>query len=130
MRVDAGVSFGDDQEVPEFDSEHCCTLACLVAWWQERDIAKVLTVFETASSMHIPECPRETTMAKTMTLRLDDERAATLELVARADNQSVSDAVRSAIDAHIEERRRDQAFIERLRQRHQEESALYERLAK
>lgn len=69
-------------------------------------------------------------MSKIMTLRLEDEQAATLELVARADNQSVSEAVRSAIDAHIEERRRDTEFIERLRQRHQEERTLYERLAK
>jgi hypothetical protein len=65
-----------------------------------------------------------------MTLRLDDERAATLELIARADDQSVTEAVRSAIDAHIEERRRDKDFRERLRRRHEEESALYERLSR
>jgi hypothetical protein len=69
-------------------------------------------------------------MAKTMTLRLDDERAATLELVARADDQSVTEAVRVAIDAHIEERRRDQDFKERLQRRHEEERALYERLSR
>jgi hypothetical protein len=67
---------------------------------------------------------------KAMTLRLDDERAATLELVARADDQSLTEAVRAAIDAHIDERRRDKAFMERLRQRHQKDAALYERLAK
>jgi hypothetical protein len=69
-------------------------------------------------------------MAKTMTLRLDDERAATLELVAKADNHTITEAVRAAIDTHIEDRRRDKAFVERLRQRHQQEQALYERLAK
>jgi hypothetical protein len=69
-------------------------------------------------------------MAKTMTLRLDDERAATLELVARADDQSVTEAVRVAIDAHIEERRRDKDFKERLQRRHEEERALYERLSR
>jgi hypothetical protein len=69
-------------------------------------------------------------MAKTMTLRLDDERAATLELVARADDQSVTEAVRVAIDAHIEERRRDAAFIGRLRRHHEQERALYERLSR
>jgi len=68
-------------------------------------------------------------MAKTMTLRLDDERAATLELIARADDQTLTDAVRAAIDAHIEQRRNDQAFKERLAKRHEEEQALYERLA-
>jgi predicted transcriptional regulator len=69
-------------------------------------------------------------MSKTMTLRLDDERAATLELVARADDQSVTEAVRVAIDAHIEERRRDKDFMERLQRRHEEERTLYERLAR
>lgn len=69
-------------------------------------------------------------MAKIMTLRLEDEQAATLELIARADDQSVTEAVRAAIDAHIEERRRDKDFRERLRRRHEEESALYERLAR
>jgi len=69
-------------------------------------------------------------MAKTMTLRLDDERAAMLELVARADDKSLTEAVRDAIDRHIEERRMDEQFRERLRQRHEAERALYERLAR
>lgn len=69
-------------------------------------------------------------MAKTMTLRLDDEQAAMLELVARADGKTMTEAVRNAIDAHIEDRRRDKAFIERLRRRHDEERSLFERLAK
>ena len=73
------------------------------------------------------ETPR---MAKTMTLRLDDERAALLELVARADDKSLTEAVRDAIDRHIEERRQDEQFKERLRQRHETERALYERLAR
>lgn len=68
-------------------------------------------------------------MSKTMTLRLDDERAATLELVARADDQTLTDAVRAAIDAHIEARRADTEFRDRLRRRHEEERELYERLA-
>ncbi len=69
-------------------------------------------------------------MPKTMTLRLDDELAATLELVARADEQTLTDAVRTAIDEHIERRRRDKDFVERLRKRHENERELYERLAK
>jgi hypothetical protein len=69
-------------------------------------------------------------MAKSMTLRLDDERAAMLELVARADDQTVTEAVRTAIDVHIEERRRDEEFKERLRRHHEEERALYERLSR
>ncbi len=69
-------------------------------------------------------------MAKAITLRLDDERAATLELVARADNQTLTEAVRVAIDAHIAERGRDENFKERLRRRHEQERALYERLSR
>jgi predicted transcriptional regulator len=68
-------------------------------------------------------------MPRTMTLRLSDEQAETLDLVARADDQTVTEAVRTAIDAHIEQRRRDAGFRERLRRRHEAESALYERLA-
>jgi hypothetical protein len=65
-----------------------------------------------------------------MTLRLTDEQAATLDLVARADDQTVTEAVRTAIDAHIEQRRRDKGFKERLRLRHEQERELYERLSK
>ena len=67
---------------------------------------------------------------KTMTLRLDDERAAALELLARAEDKTLTDAVRAAIDEHIETRRKDKAFMERLRQRHERERELFERLAK
>ena len=67
---------------------------------------------------------------KSMTLRLDDERAATLELMARAENMSVTDTVRAAIDEPIEARRKDKAFMERLKARHERERELFERLAK
>ena len=67
---------------------------------------------------------------KNMTLRLDDERAATLELIARAENKTVTDAVRDAIDDHIEARRKDNAFMDRLKKRHERERELFERLAK
>jgi predicted transcriptional regulator len=67
---------------------------------------------------------------KTMTLRLDDERAAILEMMARAEDKTLTDAVRAAIDEHIETRRKDQAFMERLKQRHERERELFERLAK
>ena len=67
---------------------------------------------------------------KNMTLRLDDERAATLELIARAENKTVTDAVRDAIDDHIEARRKDEAFMDRLKKRHERERELFERLAK
>jgi predicted transcriptional regulator len=68
-------------------------------------------------------------MSKTITLRVDDERAATLELVARAEDKSVNATLLEALDAHIESRRQDAEFQERLRRRHQEETALYKQLA-
>ena len=68
-------------------------------------------------------------MSKTITLRVDDERAATLELVARAEDKSVNATLLEALDAHIESRRRDAEFQERLQRRHQEETALYKQLA-
>jgi predicted transcriptional regulator len=69
-------------------------------------------------------------MPKTMTVRLDDERAATLELVAKADDQNLNDALRAAIDTHVAARRQDKDFRERLKRRHEEEHELYERLAR
>jgi hypothetical protein len=78
----------------------------------------------------LKETKVERAMTKAITLRLDDERAATLELVARADNQTLTEAVRVAIDAHIAERRCDEDFKERLRRRHEQERALYERLSR
>jgi predicted transcriptional regulator len=68
-------------------------------------------------------------MTKTITLRVDDERGAMLELVARAEGQSVNATLLAAIDAHIEARRQDDDFQERLRRRHEEETALYKQLA-
>ena len=51
---------------------------------------------------------------KSMTLRLGDEQAELLGAVADVDNVSMQEAIRTAIDRHIEERRRDIAFRERL----------------
>jgi predicted transcriptional regulator len=69
-------------------------------------------------------------MPKTMSLRLDDEQAATLELIARADDQSMTEAIRVAIDEHIKTRRADKAFMARLADRRAAETALYDRLSK
>jgi len=52
---------------------------------------------------------------KSMTLRLSQEQAEALEAVAQADGMPVAQAVRSAIAAHIEQRRNDGDFQQRLR---------------
>lgn len=51
---------------------------------------------------------------RTMSLRLADEQADALDLIARADSIHVSEIVRDAIRDQIEKRRSDPAFQERL----------------
>jgi post-segregation antitoxin (ccd killing protein) len=74
---------------------------------------------------------REDVMArKNMTLRLPVEQADELEAVARAEGISVSDAVREAIAEHIERKRKDKAFRERLRTVMERDREILERLAR
>ena len=54
---------------------------------------------------------------KAMTIRLSAEQAEDLATVAAIDGQPVSQVIRSAIAGHIEERKRDTAFQDGLRQR-------------
>lgn len=67
---------------------------------------------------------------KNMTLRLPAEQADELEAVARAEGISVSDAVREAISEHIERKRKDKAFRERLRAVMERDRQILERLAR
>ena len=50
--------------------------------------------------------------------------------MAQAEDKSLSDAARTPIDEHIESRKQDKALMERLKERHERERELYERLAK
>jgi predicted transcriptional regulator len=68
-------------------------------------------------------------MAKAMTLRLEEELARQLEAVARVQDITVSEAVREAIAAHVEAKRSDRAFQERLDRFVEENRAILERLA-
>ena len=67
---------------------------------------------------------------KNMTLRLSVDQADELEAVARAEGISVSDAVREAIAGHIERKRKDKAFRERLRSVVERDRVILERLAR
>lgn len=67
---------------------------------------------------------------KAMTLRLPADQAADLEAVARADQKTVSEAVREAIDKLIAERRQDKEFQARLREMIREDQKVLERLAR
>ena len=69
-------------------------------------------------------------MPKSMTMRLPDDQAAELEFVARADNTSVSETVRTAIGEHIARRRNDQEFKARLREIMERDREILDRLAK
>jgi hypothetical protein len=66
---------------------------------------------------------------KNMTLRLSAAQADELEAVARVEGISVSDAVREAITEHIDRKRKDKAFRERLRAVMERDREILERLA-
>lgn len=66
---------------------------------------------------------------KAMTLRLQAEMAEALERIAEVDRMSVADEVREAIARHIEERRADTAFQERLSRFMDRDRAILDRLA-
>ena len=67
---------------------------------------------------------------KNMTLRLSAVQADELEAVARAEGISVSDAVREAITEHIDRKRKDKVFRERLRAVMERDREILERLAR
>lgn len=54
---------------------------------------------------------------KAMTIRLSQEQAEELEMVAAVEQQPVSEVIRSAIAEHIETRKQDRTFQEGLRAR-------------
>lgn len=66
---------------------------------------------------------------RVMTIRLPEDVADELEAVARVDDMPVSGAIREAIAAHIEARRADPAFQQRLRERIQADRRILQRLA-
>lgn len=68
-------------------------------------------------------------MAKTMTLRLGDDQAAMLDVLARVDEAPVSETVRAAIEARIEARRQDPEFQKRLKRIMDEDRKILDALA-
>ena len=54
---------------------------------------------------------------KAMTVRLSNEQAHALEMVASVENLPISDVIRAAITTHIETRRRDASFQAGLKDR-------------
>jgi predicted DNA-binding protein len=66
---------------------------------------------------------------KALSIRLTEEVAAELAAVARTDDMPVAEAVREAIQRHIEARRSDHDFQERLKKRLEEDQEVLKRLA-
>lgn len=66
---------------------------------------------------------------KVISLRLPEDLAAELAVIARGDDMPVSEAIRKAIEHHIATRSSDKAFKARLKQRLEEDRELLERLA-
>jgi predicted transcriptional regulator len=54
---------------------------------------------------------------KAMTIRLSADQAEALETVATVENRPVSEVIRAAIAEHIDNRRKDRAFQDSLRDR-------------
>jgi len=66
---------------------------------------------------------------KGFTVRLDDDQAAELEAVAEAAGVPISEEIREAITARIQERRQDGEFRARLRQSIEDDQKILDRLA-
>lgn len=66
---------------------------------------------------------------KVTTVRMSADYAAQLEAIAKVDDVPVSEEIRRAIAAHIEKRRKDEDFRERLRRRVEEDRVILEKLA-
>lgn len=67
---------------------------------------------------------------KTLTVRLEDEKARALDALAMAEGASVSQLIRDAIDEQIEKRRNDEDFQRRLNDAFERNKAAFELLAK
>lgn len=67
---------------------------------------------------------------KVTTVRLPAAQAAELEAIARVENVPVSEAIREAVNEMIENRRKDEDFMTRLRRRIDEDREILDRLAR
>jgi hypothetical protein len=67
---------------------------------------------------------------KALTLRLPVDQAEALEAIAGVDEVSINEEIRRAIAAHIEARRHDEEFRERLRASMDRNREILERLAR
>jgi predicted transcriptional regulator len=66
---------------------------------------------------------------KSMTLRLDQDTALALQALAQVESIPIAEAARTAIEDHIERKRKDQAFQERRARLMEENRQILDRLA-
>jgi len=66
---------------------------------------------------------------KVTTIRQSPEQAAELEAIARVEGVPVAEVIRTAIAEHIDARRNDPGFRERLQRRLEEDRAILQKLA-
>lgn len=66
---------------------------------------------------------------RAMTVRFDERQAEALEQVANIDQVPVAEAVRKAVESHIDARRQDPEFRERLKASLERNREILERLA-
>lgn len=69
------------------------------------------------------------TEQKVTTIRQGAEQAAELEAIARVEGIPVAEVIRTAIADHIDARRKDPAFAERLQRRLEQDREILEKLA-
>ena len=67
---------------------------------------------------------------RSLTVRIPEDQAAALDAVAQVDAIPVAEAVRLAIDEHIDARRQDTEFQDRLREMVERNRAVLDRLAR
>jgi hypothetical protein len=68
--------------------------------------------------------------SKTMSLRLSADQAEAIQKVAEVDGVSISEAIRDAIQQHVESRAADEEFRSRLKESVQRNQRILDRLAK
>lgn len=67
---------------------------------------------------------------KARTLRLPEDQAEALQAIADVDGRSVNEEIQLAIEAHIEARRKDEAFRRRLQASIKRNQEILERLSR
>ncbi len=84
---------------------------------------------EPAMAQTLHSCYHDT-MAKNLTVRLDDELASHTDALARAEGKSLNETVKHALAEAVQRRREDPEFMARVRRIIEEDRELLERLAK